>query len=62
MSYIYLVYMVALILGCLGGTVLKVGLAGAVNKKRVVSGFGLKVMLGGSFFFSSLYIAAILWN
>ena len=43
----YLVNMVALIVGCLGGSVMKVDLAVAVKKKRVTSGFGLQVMLGG---------------
>ena len=47
-----LVYMVALILGCLGSSVLTVDLAGVVKKKSVTSGFGLKLILGGSLFVS----------
>ena len=43
-----LVNMAALLLGCLGGSVLKVYLAGVVKKKRVTSCFGLKVIIGGS--------------
>ena len=43
-----LIYLVALVVGCLGGSVLKVDLSGEVKKKCVTSGFGLKVMLGGS--------------
>ena len=42
-----LVNMAALLLGCLGGSVLKVYLAGTVKKKCVTSGFRLIVMLGG---------------
>ena len=45
-----IVYMAALLVGCLGGSVLKVDLAGAVKKKWVTSGFGLNVMLVGSLF------------
>ena len=43
-----LVYLVALLVGCLGGSVMKVDFSGVVNKKRTTSGFLLKVMLGGS--------------
>ena len=43
-----LVNMAALLVGFLGGSVMKVDLAGVVKKKRATSGFGLKVMLGGS--------------
>ena len=38
----------ALPLGCLGGSVPKVDLSGAVKKKRSTSGFGLQVMFIGS--------------
>ena len=43
-----IVYMAALLLGCLVGSVLKVDLSGVVNKKRATSGFGLKLMRVGS--------------
>ena len=43
-----IVYMEALLVGCLGGSVLKVDLAVMMKTKRVTSVFGLKVMLGGS--------------
>ena len=36
-----LVYLAEIIVGCLGGSFLKVDLAGAVNKIRVASGFVL---------------------
>ena len=42
-----ILYLGALILGCLGGSVLKVDINGAVKKKWFTLGFGLKVMLGG---------------
>ena len=41
-------YLFKILVGLLGGTVLKFDLARLVNKKRVTSGFGLKVVLGGS--------------
>ena len=40
--------MEAVIVGFLGGSVMKVGIYGVVKKKRETSGFGLQVMLGGS--------------
>ena len=40
-----LVNLEALIVGFVGGSVMKVYLDGAVKKKRVTSGFGLQVML-----------------
>ena len=43
-----IVYLALLLVSCLGDSVLKVDLAGLVKKKRETSGFGLKVMLGGS--------------
>ena len=39
------VYLAELLVGCLGGSVLKVDLYGILNKKRVTSGFGLKAIL-----------------
>ena len=42
-----LVNMEALIVGCLVVSVPKVDFAGAVEKKRATSGFGLQVMLVG---------------
>ena len=59
-----IVYLVVLLVSCLGGSVLKVDLVGAVKKKRATSGFGLKVMLGGSLCVSDtctlqLYFGAI---
>ena len=42
-----LVYLAEILVGCLGSSVMKVDLAGALNKKWVTSGFRLKVMLGG---------------
>ena len=50
-----LVNMVALFAGFLGVSVLEVDLAGVVKKKRITSGFGLQVMLGGSLCVSVLY-------
>ena len=47
LSYICLVYLMALLVDLLGGTVLKVDPDGEVKKKRATSGFGLKVILGG---------------
>ena len=38
---------VSLLVGFLGGLVLKVDLAGAIMKKGATSGFGFQVMLGG---------------
>ena len=46
---IFIVYITALLVVSLGGSVLKVDLAGAV-KKSLTSGFGLNVMLGGSIY------------
>ena len=43
-----IVYLAAFIVSCLGGSVLKVDLAGVVKKKRATSGFRLNVMIGGS--------------
>ena len=43
-----LVNIAAILDGCLGGSVTKIDLSGAVKKKRATSGFGLKSMLGGS--------------
>ena len=40
--------MVSLIVDFLGGSALKVDIAGVLKKKRATSGFGLEVMLGGS--------------
>ena len=48
-----IVYPEEILVGCLGGSVLKFDLAGAVKKKRATSGFGLKVMLGRSLCVSS---------
>ena len=42
-----IVNIVVLIVGFLGGSVLKVYLAGVVKKKNVTSGFGLQVMTVG---------------
>ena len=42
---------------------MEVDLYGGVNKKRVTSGFRLKVMIGGYIcVFGYLYIVAIFWN
>ena len=46
-----LVYMVSLLVGFLGGSVLEVDIAGSVKKKRATSGFGLKKCLEGIFVF-----------
>ena len=43
---VFLVYLAALLVDFLGGSVLKVDIAGTVKKKWVTSGFGLKVMIG----------------
>ena len=43
-----LVNLTTLLVGFLGGSVLKVDITGAVKKKRATSGFGLQVILGGS--------------
>ena len=43
-----ILYLGALILGFLGGSVLKVDLSGLAKKRRANSGFLLKVMIGGS--------------
>ena len=47
-----LVNMAVLIVGFLGGSVLKIDIDGVVKKKRVTSRFGLQLTLGGSLFFS----------
>ena len=47
-----LVNLEALLVGYLGGSVLKVDLAGAANKQSLTSGFGLLVMLGVYIFVS----------
>ena len=47
-----LVNLVALLVGFIGGSVMKVDISGAVKNKSMTSGFGLKVMLGGSLFVS----------
>ena len=52
---IFLLYMVSFIVGFLGGSVMKVDIAGVVEKKRATSGFGSKVMLGGSIYFSGTW-------
>ena len=41
----FILYLAALLVGCLGGSVLKFDLTEVVKKKRATSGFGLKVML-----------------
>ena len=43
-----LVNIVAVFVGCLGGSVPKVDIAGEVKKKRATSGFIFQVMFGGS--------------
>ena len=45
----------ALILGFLGGSVLKVDISRVVKKKKATSGFGLQVMLGGYLFVSGCF-------
>ena len=45
---VFLVNMAALLIGCLGGSVPKVGIAGAVRGERATSGFGLQVIFVGS--------------
>ena len=47
-----LVYLEALSVGCLGGSVLNIDLVGAVKKKGLTSGCGLQVILGWSLFVS----------
>ena len=47
-----LVNMADLLVGFLGGSVLKVDISGVVKKKRATSGFGLQVMLGEDIFVS----------
>ena len=42
-----LVNLAALLVGFLGGSVLKVDISGVMKKKRETSGFELQVMLGG---------------
>ena len=44
----FIVYITALLVGYLRGSVPKVDFIGSVKKKRVISGFGLKVILWGS--------------
>ena len=48
-----IVSLMELIVGYLGGSVLKVDIYGSVKKKSVTSCFGFKVMLGGSICVSS---------
>ena len=43
-----IIFLVALLVGCLGGLGIKVDLDGIAKKKWVTSGFGFKVILGGS--------------
>ena len=43
------------IVGCLGGSVLKVDITGVVKKNRVTSGFGFKVIIGVSLCVSGPY-------
>ena len=43
----YLVGLSELLVGCLGYSVLKVDIYGAVKKKRATSGFGLQVIFRG---------------
>ena len=50
-----LVYMAALLIGCLGGSVLKVDLSGLVNKIMSASSFGFQVMPVGSVFVSCVF-------
>ena len=47
-----LIYLEKCIVDYLGGSVLKVDIAGSVKKRRATSGFGLKVILGESLFVS----------
>ena len=47
-----LVYLAALLVGCLGGSFLKIDISRVVKGERETSGFGLKVMLGGYIFVS----------
>ena len=47
----FLIYMVALHVGFLGGSVLKVHLYGAAKKKWATSGFGLKLIFEDLFVF-----------
>ena len=62
-NVVCIVYLVAIRVGFLGGSVIKVDIAVVVKGKRVTSGFGFQVMLGGPlFYFRSLYIADILWK
>ena len=42
-----ILYLAALLVCYLGGSVMKVDLDGAINKKGVTSGFGLKMLLEG---------------
>ena len=48
----YLVFMVELLVVCLGGSVTKFDLSEEVKKNGANSGLGLKVMFGGSLFVS----------
>ena len=45
---VFLVYLAAIIVGCLGGSIMKVDLAGAVKKKLGDFRFVFRVLLGGS--------------
>ena len=51
------VYLVAVLVGCLGVSVLKFDLDEVVNKKLLTLGFGLKVVIGGSLFVSGLQLS-----
>ena len=46
-NVVCIVYLAALLVVCLGGSVLKVYLDGVVKKKRATSGFVFKVMIQG---------------
>ena len=43
----FLVYLTALLVGCLGGPVMKVDFAGAVKTKMVTSGYVMQVIFEG---------------
>ena len=51
-----IIFLVALLLGCLVGLGMKVDLDGTANKKCVTLGFGFKVILGGPLCVSGLCI------
>ena len=46
-KFVCLVNMVALLVGFLGGSVLRIDISGVVNKKGATSGFRFQVILGG---------------